>query len=112
MGSPGELGVGLAALLLWLLLMRRPWPALSSVGHAPWWSWTGGLIGVFYVNVVVLLTQRLGVGMTLALAIAGQMSAALLLDHAGLLGLPVRQVTARHMLGAALLVAGVVLIRR
>jgi transporter family-2 protein len=64
------------------------------------------------VNVVVLLTQRLGVGMTLALAIAGQMSAALLLDHAGLLGLPIRQVTARHMLGAALLVAGVVLIRR
>ncbi len=50
--------------------------------------------------------------MTLALAIAGQMSAALLLDHAGLLGLPVRQVTVRHMLGAALLVAGVVLIRR
>jgi len=104
--------VGLAALLIWLLVMRKPWPALSSAGRAPWWSWTGGLIGVFYVNVVVLLTQRLGVGMTLALAIAGQMSAALLLDHAGLLGLPIRQVTARHMLGAALLVAGVVLIRR
>src|SRR5512143_1503202 len=36
-------GVGLAALLVWLFMMRRPWPALSSVGQAPWWSWTGGL---------------------------------------------------------------------
>lgn len=104
-------GVGLVALLAWVAVLRLP-PALSRAAAAPWWSWTGGLLGACYVTAVVLLTPRLGVGATLALLVAGQMGAALAMDHFGVLGLAARHVSAGRIMGAVLLVAGVVLIRR
>jgi transporter family-2 protein len=47
-----------------------------------------------------------------ALVVAGQLMASLALDNWGLLGYPVRPLSWERLLGTALLVAGVVLIRR
>lgn len=104
--------VGLAALAAWTLALRLPVPPLATAARAPWWAWTGGLLGAFYVTSAVILAPRLGVTATLALSVAGQMAAALALDHAGALGAAVRPVGWAQVLGAALLVAGVVLLRR
>jgi transporter family-2 protein len=52
------------------------------------------------------------VAATLGLSVAGQMVAALALDHVGALGLELRPITGTKLLGAALLVVSVVLIRR
>ena len=60
----------------------------------------------------MLLTPRLGVAATLALSVAGQMVAALALDQVGAFGLELRPLTASKLVGAVLLVASVVLIRR
>jgi transporter family-2 protein len=97
--------VGLLGLAAWLF-------ATAALAKAPIWAWTGGLLGAFYVSAVVVLTPRLGVAATLGLSVAGQMLAALLLDHYGLVGLATRPVSAQRVVGAALLVVGVVLIRR
>jgi transporter family-2 protein len=104
--------VGLVALGAWLLALRLAPPPSLALSRAPWWAWTGGVLGAFYVSAVVLLTPRLGVATTLALAVAGQMVGALLLDHTGALGLELRPISPAKLAGAALLVAGVVLIRR
>jgi transporter family-2 protein len=53
-----------------------------------------------------------GVAVTLGLTIAGTMFASIALDAVGGLGLAVRPVTAGRVLGAALLVLGVYLVRR
>jgi transporter family-2 protein len=103
-------GVGLVALAGWLVATRAAVPA--GLGKAPLWAWTGGLLGAFYVSAVVLLVPRLGVAVTLGLTVAGQMVAALLLDQAGAMGLASRPITGARVLGAVLLVAAVVLIRR
>jgi transporter family-2 protein len=104
--------VGLVALAAWLLALRLAPPPATALARAPWWAWTGGFLGAFYVSAVVLLTPRLGVATTLALGVAGQMVAALALDHVGALGLELRPVSPGRILGVALLVAGVVLVRR
>lgn len=104
--------VGILALAAWLAASRAPPPALASLGRAPGWAWTGGVLGAFYVSAVVLLTPRLGVAVTLVLSVAGQMVAALAVDHFGALGLASRPVTPSRALGAALLVIAVFLIRR
>jgi transporter family-2 protein len=85
--------------------------ALASPGRAPAWAWAGGALGAVYVSTVVPLTPRLGLAATLGLALAGQLGAALVLDRLGLLGLSQRPLTAPRVVGAALLLAGVVLIR-
>ena len=104
--------VGLVALGAWLFALRLAPPPALAVARAPWWAWTGGLLGAFYVSAIVLLTPRLGVAATLALSVAGQMVAALMLDQVGALGLELRPVTGTRLLGAVLLVVSVVLIRR
>jgi transporter family-2 protein len=104
--------VGLAGLGAWLLATRARPPALASFAGAPPWVWTGGLIGAAYVTAVVVLAPRLGIAATLGLSVAGQMAAALLLDGTGAMGLAARPITPGRIVGAALLVAGVVLVRR
>jgi transporter family-2 protein len=104
--------VGSAALGCALLAQRAAAPPAEAWGRAPWWAWTGGLLGAFFVAVTVVLTPRLGVVAMLALMLAGQVVAALAFDHFGLLGLAARGFTPTRALGAVLLVAGVLLVQR
>jgi transporter family-2 protein len=104
--------VGLVALAAWLAATRAAPPPVSVLARVPLWAWSGGVLGAFYVSAVVVLAPRLGIAATLGLSIAGQMVGALLLDHYGFAGLATREVTGQRVLGAALLVVAVVLIRR
>jgi bacterial/archaeal transporter family-2 protein len=105
-------GVGFVALGAWLLVVRAPLPPLAPLSRMPPWAWGGGILGALYVTGIVLLAPRLGVGATVALTVAGQMAAALALDHLGALGLAARPISGAKVLGAALLIAGVALMRR
>jgi len=104
--------VGTAALLAYTLTLRIPLPAPNSLNQSPWWVWTGGLLGAFFVTASIIVAPRLGAAITVALIIAGQLLVALALDHFGLLGFPERPLNGWRVLGAILLVIGVALIRR
>jgi transporter family-2 protein len=105
-------GVGFLAMGAVLLAQRAPLPSAAQLARAPWWSWTGGMLGSFFVFATVVLTPRLGVAASLAVILAGQMVSALLLDRAGVLGLAIREVTPSRLAGVALLAAGVYLVQR
>jgi len=104
--------VGSAGLSAVLLALRLPAPPATAWARAPWWSFTGGLLGAFFVALTVLLTPRLGVVATVALLLAGQMAGAAFLDHQGLLGLAVRSFTPQRALGLLLVAGGVFLVQR
>ncbi|MHB1329290.1 MAG: DMT family transporter, partial [Gemmatimonadales bacterium] len=93
------------------LVGSRP-PALATLGRTPGWMFTGGLIGGVYVLGMIVLAPKLGVATLMALVITGQLLAALVLDHYGWLGFPVQEVTSMRVIGAILLVLGVILVRR
>ena len=61
---------------------------------------------------VTLIGPRIGALWVLALSVAGQMLASIVVDHYGLLGFAQQPVTVTRLLGAALLFAGVVLVAR
>lgn len=103
--------VGTAALMLYLLALRVDWPVADRWGSVPWWVWTGGLIGAAYVTATVILAPRLGAGLFTTVVVTGQLLTALLLDHYGWLGFAEQPLTLGRWIGAALLIAGVVLIR-
>jgi len=103
--------VGTAALVIYALILRIPLPAGESITRQPWWVWTGGLIGAFFVASTIVLAPRLGAVSMVAVIVAGQMLASLVLDHFGLIGYSVHPVTLLRLIGVLLLVAGVVLIR-
>ncbi|MNT74100.1 hypothetical protein D3C72_2128810 [compost metagenome] len=59
----------------------------------------------------LVLLPKLGASGFMALALAGQVVASMLLDHFGWFGLVERHVSLPKVLGALLLIAGVVLIQ-
>jgi transporter family-2 protein len=105
-------GVGGLALVVLALATRSPWPAGTQAASAPWWVWTGGLLGAAYVASTLVLGPRLGAAVLTAVVVAGQMITALVVDHYGLVGFPEHPVTLARVAGAALVVAGVVLLTR
>lgn len=103
--------VSVLVLLPVILALRLPLPSLGFSSKAPLWMWAGGAFGVCFVALAVMLLPKLGASGFVALALAGQVIASMLLDHFGLFGLVEKQLTASRVLGALLLIGGVVLIQ-
>lgn len=104
--------VGTIALFAYVLLSGVPVGNLAGIKEAPPIAWAGGFLGAFFVAAAVTLVPRFGVAMTFSLIIAGQMIVTLIIDHFGLLGVPVKEVSIARIGGILLIAAGVVLIRR
>lgn len=103
--------VGLAVLVAIAFVTRQPGPDASGLSRMPWWGWVGGALGALFIVVSIVLTPRLGTALTLATITVGQLVAALVLDHYGLLGAPVVRLSVPRVLGAAFLLAGIALMR-
>jgi bacterial/archaeal transporter family-2 protein len=101
-----------AATVLAVLLAREPVPPVASLRSAPWWSYVGGLIVAFYVFSITFLAPRIGVGTAISLVVTGQIMAALLIDHFGLLRSLTFPLTPVRLLGALLMGIGVFLALR
>jgi transporter family-2 protein len=101
--------VGALALLLAVLATTRSWP--DRVGEAPWWVWIGGLLGAFYVLGSIVTAPKLGATTLVALILAGQAIASLLVDHFGWVGFEEHPISALRVVGVLLLAGGVALVR-
>lgn len=84
----------------------------KGIASAPWWVWTGGVLGAFYVLATIILIPRIGAGTTVALVLAGQIVASVLIDHFGLINVPIHLLSLPRILGAILVIIGVVLIQK
>ncbi len=104
--------VGLLCMIAFVLAVRDPVPSLAMMRGAPWWLWSGGALGALFIALAIFLVPKLGAASFVALLIAGQMLASLAYDHFGAFGLEKHAVSPVRLLGAVLLVVGVVLIRR
>jgi transporter family-2 protein len=90
---------------------KRDVPPLGKLAQMPWWMWLGGVCGLFIVSTNIVVAPRIGAALLVSLAVAGQLATALVLDHYGVLGFPTHPLSPARVLGALLLLAGVLLIR-
>jgi transporter family-2 protein len=95
--------------LLTLVLGQGSFQALTRV---TWWELTGGLLGAFFVYTVILIVPRLGTGAVMAVAIAGQLLTAILLDHFQLFGFRSIPLDVTRIAGVLLMLLGTWLIVR
>jgi len=104
--------VGVVCMALLALAFRDPLPSAIVAARIPWWAWGGGLFGAIFIGLGIFLVPQLGAATFLALLVAGQMLASVAFDHFGWLGLAQRPIDAPRLIGVALLVGAVVMIRR
>lgn len=103
--------VGMLGLVLYMLLTREN-VSISGLKTAPAYAWLGGLLGAFYVTVIVLAFPKLGPGLTFGLVVAGQMIFSVLLEHNQILVAERNPVTLLKLLGVAMIIAGVIIVRK
>ncbi|HEY9009013.1 MAG TPA: DMT family transporter [Ohtaekwangia sp.] len=103
--------VGSVALVVYILATGQQvsWAGLRSAPHH---VWLGGVLGAFYVTVVVLAFPKLGPALTFGLIVLGQMVISLVLDHFNVLVMQQQAINIWRIVGVVLIVAGVVIIRK
>jgi transporter family-2 protein len=90
----------------------QPRLSFGPLREVPWYAWAGGFYGAFFVAVSAFAAPRLGIASLVTIGIAGQLLAALAIDHFGAFGIERAEISPGRVLGVLLVIAGVVLVRR
>ena len=106
------LAIGFGVVAAWAIVTRVPLPSLEAFRHVPAYGYFGGFVIASYLISITFLAPRLGVGNAIRLVVSGQIVAAVIIDHVGLFGVVVQQLTVGRAIGVVLMIIGVILARR
>ncbi|WP_372791651.1 DMT family transporter [Paraconexibacter sp.] len=104
--------LGTVVLALVVAFARGGFADIGEARGLSWYYLTGGVLGAIYVATVLVTVRELGAGGVTAATIASQLTASVLIDRFGWLGVQQQPITAARIAGVLLLCAGVALIVR
>jgi transporter family-2 protein len=104
--------IGTIVLVLLAVTFGGGFGKLGEIRHLSWVYLLGGVLGAAYVTTVLVTVRTLGAGGVTAATIAGQLTAAVVVDQLGVLGIEKQTITAPRMAGVLLLAAGTFLVVR
>ncbi len=95
-----------------VLLIRQPiLPQIHEIASINWYLFLPGVLGAIFVSSMVYLIPHIGVANMLVAAIIGQLLMSMTLDHFGAFGNPILRIDGMRLLGALLLLAGLICIQ-
>ena len=104
--------IGTVVLVVLALTFGGGYGKLGEARHLSWYYLMGGVLGAVYVTSVLVTVRTLGAGGVTAATIAGQLTAAVVVDQLGIIGITKHPITLPRMAGVALLAAGTFLVVR
>lgn len=104
--------IGTVLLALIVTVASGGFGAIGGIREVSWHYLAGGILGAVYVTSVLVTVRTLGAGGVTAATIAGQLTASVVVDKYGWLGVEKEPVTAGKIAGVVLLCAGVALVVR
>ena len=104
--------IGLVGMVIFVLLLRTPFPVRQQLVSAPLYSYLGGVVVAIYVVMITILVPRIGVGPSIGLIVTGQIICAVVIDHFGFFGVGVRPISITRTVGVLLMIAGVYLVMK
>ena len=85
---------------------------LGSTFDVDWYYLIGGALGVAYVFTVLVTVSSIGAGAVAAATVTGQLTASVVIDRLGILGLEQQALSLDRVVGVGLLLAGTYLVVR
>ena len=89
-----------------LLVAERSLDAFSRALSQPWWTLTGGVVGLFILLTITVAGSRIGIVATVGILIAGQLVMGAVIDRFGLFGVDQVALGWPRVLGVILLAIG------
>jgi transporter family-2 protein len=109
-GALISFGIGTVSLLLLAIFFGKG-NILSAVS-VPKWQLTGGLLGAFYVFVMVLIVPQIGAASAIIAIIVGQLLITSAIDHFGWIGAKQIPLDWRRIIGLVLMAAALLLFHK
>ena len=85
-------------------------PTAEMLHAAPWWSWFGGIIALLTITCAIYLFKELGQLQATIIPLFSQLLFSLAIDHFGWFGSRVIPMDGKRLMGALLLIVGIVLV--
>lgn len=102
--------VGTVALGIAVVVTGTALPVAETASSQPWWIWTGGLCGLIFLTLNIVLMPRIGASATVILPLVGQVLGGVLIDALGAFGTTERPLTLLRAVGAGLVVVGAIVV--
>ena len=103
---------GVGAVIIAAIMLALRGGNLGEWNAAPWYAHSAGLLGLIIVGCIGYATPRLGLAVTLTIAVAAQFTVAGVVHHFGLLGAEQEPMDLSRLGGMAAVLVGVWLIVR
>ena len=103
---------GTGAVVIGLIMLAMRGGNLAEWHIAPWYAYSAGLLGLLIVGCIGYATPRLGLAVTLTIAVATQFTMAAIVHHFGLLGADQQPMDLSRLGGMAAILIGVWLMVR
>ena len=103
---------GTGAVVIGLIMLAMRGGNLGEWHIAPWYAYSAGLLGLVIVGCIGYATPRLGLALTLTIAVATQFTMAAIVHHFGLLGADQQPMDVSKLSGMAAILFGVWLMVR
>lgn len=97
-------GVGSVVLIIMLFLSQSK---IKFKKKVPWYIFSSGSLGVLLIFINNTTMARIGLTMTIALGMIGQIIVSALIDHLGLFGLSKRKNDYRKLFGYGIIAIGI-----
>lgn len=99
--------VGTAALFFMVLFWGKG--NILAVSEVPTYQLIGGILGAFYLAVIVVAVPKIGVSGALFAVITGQLLISAIIDHFGLFGAPRFPLDLKKMIALVLMISAIYL---
>ncbi len=104
--------VAMMGMIIYIMVFRQPLPTEQNFKSATVWSYLGGIFGAAYILLIVICAPKLGIGNVTVMVLLGQVLAASVIDHWGLLNTPIHPINWPRVVGIVTILAGVYLVRK
>ena len=95
-----------------VVVFKSGFPSIREVLSAPKVLLLGGILGCIYIIANILFIPHIGVFKMLVSILVGQVVVSLIIDHIGLFGVPKQTIGFQRILGASLVIVGIVVIHK
>lgn len=112
LGALISFSIGTLALGIMVIMKGLPITEVKRLSSAPPHLFIGGVLGALFVGSSIFLIPKMGATTMIAAFVTGQLLMSVFIDHYGLLGIPVNQVSVTRIIGIILLFIGLLLVVR
>lgn len=104
-------GIGMILIMIITIFIVHDWPTRQDFLKVEPWVYVGGILGALFVLTTVISVPQIGTGLTIMMALIGQLIGSILVQQFGWWHSKKSRVQGRQLLGILILTVGIALIK-